>query len=112
MNKSQEKDQNNAERKPPARSAFPPAWILVVFLVVATSLLLIQGQRDKRDEITQTHFERQIAQKRVDQPVEIVGKAKIWGSFIKDDSGRYPYKEKVRDEDFHAGESAECAFSW
>jgi cell division protease FtsH len=99
MSKSQEKDQNNAERKPPARSAFPPAWILVVFLVVATSLLLIQGQGDKRDEITQTHFERQIAQKRVDQPVEIVGKVKIRGSFIKDGSGRYPYKEKVRDED-------------
>ena len=56
----------------------------------------MQGER--RDEITQTHFERQIAQKRIDQPVEIVGKAKLRGYFVKDDQGRYPYKEKQKDK--------------
>lgn len=98
MSKSQEKDQNNADRKPPVRQAIPPGWVLAIFLVAITSVLLIQMQGERRDEITQTHFERQIQQKRIDQPVEIVGKAKLRGYFLKDKEGRYPYKEKQRDK--------------
>ena len=98
MSKSQEKDPNNTERKPPTRQAIPPGWVLAIFLVAITSVLLIQMQGERRDEITQTHFSRQVEQERVDQPVEIVGKTRIRGYFLKDDKGRYPYKEKQRDD--------------
>ncbi len=88
MNKPQDKDPKTPDRKPLLRSASPPAWILLVLLAI-TLLVLLQGQGVKRDEITQTHFERQIELKNVSQPVEIVGKNRIRGSFLEP-----PPKEK------------------
>ncbi len=92
MNKPQDNDPKTPERKPLLRPASPPAWILLVLLAI-TMLVLLQGQGVKRDTITQTHFERQIQLENVDQPVEIVGKDKLRGSFLE-----APYKEKRRDD--------------
>ena len=90
MNKPQEKDPQNEERKPLQRSWYQPALLLLVTIIMM--VLIFGGNSDQRDTITQTHFQNQLEAGNVDEPVEIVGKSVLRGSFIE-----APYQEKVRD---------------
>ena len=92
MNKPQDKDPKTPERKPLLRSSSPPAWILLILMAV-TLLVLLQGQSVKREEVSQTFFERQVSEGNVEHRVEIVGKNKIRGSFVE-----APFKEKTADK--------------
>ena len=90
MNKPQENDPQNDERKPLQRSWYQPALLLLVTIIMM--VLIFGGTGDPRDTITQTHFLNQLEDGNVDQPVEIVGKSLIRGTFIDE-----PYQEPVRD---------------
>lgn len=92
MNTPQDKEPKTPERKPLLRTGSPPVWLLLLLLAI-TLLVLMQGQGTDRDEVTQTFFERQVELKNVSQPVEIVGKNRIQGSFIE-----APPKEKRPDK--------------
>lgn len=97
MNKPQEKEPQDGERKPLLRSSYQPALVLLVTIIMM--VLIFGGNGENRDTITQTHFKRQLENGNVDQPVEIVGKAMIRGTFIEP-----PYQEKVRDKEAEKAE--------
>ena len=100
MNQPQENTPPPSDNKPPMRSLYQPAFILIVTIIIMA--VIFGGSGDRRDTITQTHFERQLELDNIAQPVEIVGKSVIRGSFIE-----APYQEKVRDTDAEKKKRAE-----
>lgn len=90
MNNAPQNEPPKEERKSVQRSWYQPALLLLVTIIMM--VLIFGGNRDQRDTITQTHFVNQLNDGNVDQPVEVVGKVMIRGSFIQ-----APYQEKVRD---------------
>ncbi len=94
MNKPQEKEPQDGDRKPLLRSSYPPAWILILATILMMAFF-IRNAEEKRDVVSQSHFFKQLDADpgNVDQRVQIVGKDKIRGNFLN-----APYREPVRDE--------------
>jgi len=99
MNKPQEKEPQDGDRKPLMRSSYPPAWILILATILMMAFFL-RNVEEKRDVVSQSHFFKQLDDGNVDQRVEIVGKVKIRGSFLE-----APYMEPIRDKEAEAAEN-------